>query len=379
MDQRKSAEESVQNRTDQNLKSAASGANGTAASTEFDADDGSRKLSYKFQRLRERLRAAIASGELTGKLPGERQLAKRFHVNAKTLSKALTDLAAEGLLDRSIGRGTFVRGAAPSAPLHSERWLIICDPDRAESSCIDHIKRVNGNVHVVTDTASLRPSFLSSIRAVIDLSTRTPDSFIRDLVVRNIAVVLVGREPTTYSVNAVLLDRQLGVSHLARDMMLSGHRRFLAVERKGRTCVTEAIRRAAQRIAPDTRVDSVYPNDVPAAVEQDGVTAVICDSRTTASQVREILARHNIDVPGRVSMAAVGSASADHPCSGYFVHSEQKARTIIEVIRDTQLRRPLALWLTGAFVDAGTIAPPLGALHATATGTQERRFTGATN
>src|SRR6186713_2615477 len=67
-------------------------------------------LSYKFQRLRERLRSAVTAGELSGKLPGERTLAKRFQVNAKTLSKALTDLAAEGLLDRSIGRGTYVKG-----------------------------------------------------------------------------------------------------------------------------------------------------------------------------------------------------------------------------------------------------------------------------
>src|SRR3982751_6343270 len=79
------------------------------------AKDGVRGMSYKFQRLREKLRAAIASGELSGKLPGERALAKRFRVNAKTLSKALTDLAAEGLLDRSIGRGTYVRGSAPDA------------------------------------------------------------------------------------------------------------------------------------------------------------------------------------------------------------------------------------------------------------------------
>src|SRR6266566_7947725 len=71
-------------------------------------------LSYKFQRLREKLRAAVASGELSGKLPGERALARRFHVNAKTLSKALTDLAAEGLLDRSIGRGTYVKTEAPT-------------------------------------------------------------------------------------------------------------------------------------------------------------------------------------------------------------------------------------------------------------------------
>src|SRR4051812_11189388 len=76
---------------------------GTDAPRARSSKDG---LSYKFQRLRERLRTAVASGELSGKLPGERALARRFHVNAKTLSKALTDLAAEGLLDRSIGRGT---------------------------------------------------------------------------------------------------------------------------------------------------------------------------------------------------------------------------------------------------------------------------------
>src|SRR4051812_49188570 len=90
------------------------------------------RLSYKFQRLREKLRTAIKSGELSGKLPGERQLARRFRVNAKTLSKALTDLAAEGLLERSIGRGTFVKqttDATAEAPVatNSDRWLIICD------------------------------------------------------------------------------------------------------------------------------------------------------------------------------------------------------------------------------------------------------------
>jgi DNA-binding GntR family transcriptional regulator len=44
------------------------------------------RLSYKFQRLRERIRGAIESGELAHKLPGERELARRFGVNAKTIS-----------------------------------------------------------------------------------------------------------------------------------------------------------------------------------------------------------------------------------------------------------------------------------------------------
>jgi len=66
------------------------------------------RLSYKFQRLREQLRSAIQSGEFHDRLPGERELGKRYRANAKTINKALCDLANEGLLVRHIGRGTFV-------------------------------------------------------------------------------------------------------------------------------------------------------------------------------------------------------------------------------------------------------------------------------
>jgi hypothetical protein len=68
------------------------------------------RLSYKFQRLREQLRAAILNGELHHRLPGERELGRRYHANAKTINKALCDLSSEGLLVRQIGRGTFVSG-----------------------------------------------------------------------------------------------------------------------------------------------------------------------------------------------------------------------------------------------------------------------------
>src|SRR5437764_10533049 len=110
------------------------------------------RLSYKFQRLRERLRQAIASGELSGKLPGERQLSRRFRVNAKTLSKALTDLAAEGLLERSIGRGTFVRGGAASdAAAPAEKWLLICDADQMHSPVVQAVAQANPATQIATD------------------------------------------------------------------------------------------------------------------------------------------------------------------------------------------------------------------------------------
>src|SRR3954469_21182337 len=112
-----------------------------AATDDVTQMSGKQKLSYKFQRLRERRREAIGSGELSGKLPGERVLSRRFRVNAKTLSKALTDLAAEGLLERSIGRGTYVRGSSPAASSSTglDKWLLVCDADQAHNPVVRHI------------------------------------------------------------------------------------------------------------------------------------------------------------------------------------------------------------------------------------------------
>src|SRR3954463_6352382 len=112
------------------------------------------RLSYKFQRLREKLRDAVASGELSGKLPGERALARRFNVNAKTLSKALTDLAAEGLLDRSIGRGTYVKGSEPEA-VTTGRWLVLCDPGMSDSLVVQKLRAANSEMETAEDVATI--------------------------------------------------------------------------------------------------------------------------------------------------------------------------------------------------------------------------------
>lgn len=321
------------------------------------------RLSYKFQRLREKLRSAIATGEFSGKLPGERQLARRFRVNAKTLSKALTDLAAEGLLERSIGRGTFVKGSAPNGEAcgatsanQSERWLIICDSKQKNSALVRTLCEMNPSAQVVHDTSALRPSFLNSITAVIDLSPDTPHTFLRDLIVRSASVVLVGREPTNYSLNAVLVDRTLGGNCLARDLMIDGHRRFIAVERRGSRQISDAIRAAARRYAPDATVDVAFSDEAAAAVE-GGATAVICDSIESAAAVRAALERQGIAIPAQASIAAVGTSATDAPCSGYFVSPQQKADAIVQVLRGTAARKPSTLWLTGAYINLGTTGP----------------------
>jgi GntR family transcriptional regulator len=62
--------------------------------------------------IEEQLAERIASGELhTGeRLPPERDLARDLNVSRMTVRQALSSLAARGLVERGVGRGTFVAG-----------------------------------------------------------------------------------------------------------------------------------------------------------------------------------------------------------------------------------------------------------------------------
>jgi DNA-binding transcriptional regulator YhcF (GntR family) len=311
------------------------------------------RLSYKFQRLRERLRAAITSGELAGKLPGERELAKRFRANPKTLSKALTDLAAEGLLDRSIGRGTYVRGSGGSSPSDKRvgRWLILCEPQQENSNLVAQLRRNHADAEVIASVASVRPSFLDQFDAVIDLASNTPEAFHRNLIVRGITVMLVGREATMYRHHAVLLDRTHAAASLAREILLAGHQRIVVVEDTNDQTVSAAVRAAAGRYAPYATVESCSVGNM-AALTGRQHTAVLCDGMEAGRVVHHLI--QSEPQLARVSMAAVGVCDDQPICTGIFVGSSDLALAAANLLRDAQ-HRPTVLWLSGTYVDRGTV------------------------
>jgi DNA-binding transcriptional regulator YhcF (GntR family) len=326
-----------------------------ASSSDAASEQERSSLSYKFQRLREKLRESIASGELAGKLPGERALAKRFHVNAKTLSKALTDLAAEGLLDRSIGRGTYVKGSAPDAGA-DRRWLVVCEPHQLTWEIIDLLRKAHPEIETVTDVISLRPSFLNQFSAVVDLASNTPDAFIRDLIVRNIPVVVVGKEPKLYSTHAVVFDGQLAVCQAGRRLVVKGHCNLAAIEPVGCDVVGYNLRSSCSSIAADVTVQSGTPKDVVSLVNH-GVTGIVCQSVDLATETKIQLDKAGIAVPRQVSLLAVGSASEKKSISGIYIHRSQKVNAIVQLVTEPKAARPTTVWLAGQYEDLGTCTP----------------------
>ena len=77
-------------------------------------------LEPKHLQISRDLLAEIAAGKYgpAGRLPSEAQLGKRFGVSRPTVARALRDLQEQGLIERRVGSGTYMRSApAPlSAP-----------------------------------------------------------------------------------------------------------------------------------------------------------------------------------------------------------------------------------------------------------------------
>lgn len=70
------------------------------------------------------LRASRAQSD--SKLPNDKELARRFNVALMTMSRALNELAARGILERRVGAGTFVRSLDGKKSMISRRVAIVC-------------------------------------------------------------------------------------------------------------------------------------------------------------------------------------------------------------------------------------------------------------
>jgi GntR family transcriptional regulator / MocR family aminotransferase len=107
-------------------------------------------------RIRERIRAAIASGALAqrARLPSSRTLARDFGVARNTVDEALSQLVAEGLIVRRRGAGSFVSNHLPKPPqsqpdarrLTRRRVVEPSVSKRAEAlqGCPGHYKPIQG-------------------------------------------------------------------------------------------------------------------------------------------------------------------------------------------------------------------------------------------
>src|SRR5437588_81579 len=84
----------------------------------------------KHRLISRQLLAEIAAGKYapSGRLPSESQLVERFGVSRPTVARALRDLQDQGLVERRVGSGSYVRGPASAAGAAAERQFGLLIP-----------------------------------------------------------------------------------------------------------------------------------------------------------------------------------------------------------------------------------------------------------
>lgn len=202
---------------------------------------GTRRFSYKFQRLREQIRQDIQAGRFGAKLPGERQLAQLYKANAKTINKALTDLTVEGLLTRHVGRGTFV-GSDPSGPSDRPKtlgWVCSGQSDQTQAGRWFDLAReaLAKQGHVlelaVVEPASdgelperaLRPGKLRAWDGVLVFGAQPSQGFLGDLIRRHMPLVTLEVFGSPVTTNSVTADYSQGAYELTSHLIRLGHQK----------------------------------------------------------------------------------------------------------------------------------------------------------
>ena len=80
-----------------------------------------------YRQIAEQVRRLVAGGQLAAGtlLPSVRDVASVHAINPMTVSKAYSQLEAEGVLERQRGKGMAVATQAPAADSMAARWALI--------------------------------------------------------------------------------------------------------------------------------------------------------------------------------------------------------------------------------------------------------------
>lgn len=136
-----------------------------------------------YVQIREKLRSDLAQMEPGDPIPAEAELEANFKVSRITVRRAVEDLAAEGLLIRKQGRGTFVQRPKLTHELS------------AITSWTDQLKTLGFSPR----TAHRKVQQQAAPAHVVETLRLNPS----ELVVRVQRVRLAGREPISYMINYV--------------------------------------------------------------------------------------------------------------------------------------------------------------------------------
>jgi DNA-binding LacI/PurR family transcriptional regulator len=366
--------------------------------TTLEDGKGPALLSYKYQRVRDRLRQAVENGELAGKLPGERELARRYNANAKTINKALTDLATEGLLIRHVGRGTFVSGPARAAgpevkpKARTFGYLVAADESQPCSAelyrriarllderghRLEHVRLPLGPNGELSGR-DVRADRLRAYDGMVMFAARPAEDLLAAVSRRHLPLVMVNNNHPTIRTAAVLMDYAHGAFELCQHLIHLGHTRIglcmdpelLPAARSAEAGYQAAMRRyglAPQPVVSIDRAGSLeaslptLKSDQPTAMICIGAAAILEACRTTSAT--GATSSNGSNKSPAFSICCIAEPGdplpAEHNLSTYDVDPDQVAYWVAELLLSASPARwQRTVIIPGRILERGTMTVP---------------------
>jgi LacI family transcriptional regulator len=340
----------------------------------------------------------IAGGKYApgSRLPSEAQLCQKFKVSRPTVGRALRELQEQGLIDRRVGSGTYVRASRSPEPSAGFRQLGLLVPGLGKIEIFEVICGELAGLARVHDFGMLwggnaRP------RTDIDMTTQEAEELATLFIEKGVSGVFFApfehtpdRDPAnrrivekfrSAGIPLILLDRDLspfphrspydlvGIDNFAGGYLLAEHlvklgARRLAFVTRPLSAATVQARIAGARAALtahgveplDPFVQSGDPTDlafVKRALGGRRPEAVICTNDLTAAQFMQSLARIKVTVPRTLrvvgfddlryaTLLPVQLTTMQQPCREIAIAAFQAMR---DRLADPALP-PRSIWLT---------------------------------
>ena len=335
----------------------------------------------------------IASGQYRPgeAIPPERQLCAMFGVSITTVRQAVLDLADRGLVERAVGRGTFVRAPRPRSlriALVSTHELSISQPSM--TPIVAAMQEATGEAgasltHVHQPAPGPMAPFLSSVLTrheadALILFTHQPlhRQDIAPLVSAPLPYVIFNRyfddEP---AVNSVVIDDRAASARSVEYLYGLGHRRIAHVAGQMHISVgrdrTQGYRDAMDglRLEPWV-IDAGWTLDAGTAAAEtilraaERPTAVFASGDDAAIGLIHAVRRAGLSVPGDLSIMGFGnmpgSDLVDPPLTTMGYDRPTIGRqTIAALLRLATGAPPLGILVVPAvFVERASCGPPPG-------------------
>jgi LacI family transcriptional regulator len=298
------------------------------------------------------------------RLPAEREFQKEFGLSRPTISKALSQVEAKGLVERSRGRGTFVKAKSALVPGNSGEHRaktairVVMPGNGGERLTVDHgvfeglhdIVAPLG-VDTVVDFFKSPDDLLEILRrfrnepdgglAIWPAANLEVELALGQIAADGIPLVLIDRYLKSFACDYVVNDNVEGAAAMVRHLIGLGHQRILYVSlatyssslgyRLGGVVKEMALAGLHLDdnnivILPPERYDSMDKQRVErkstirtllkkALKEANPPTAIFASNDMLAIEIISVLTEMNIEVPQKISVAGFDNIDAAQYCA----------------------------------------------------------------